>query len=223
VELAGAPRRIPNFGTIKIRMSGRELVREFIDLSNDESICRTIPSAEVFCVVPLEVQLHAVAPYTGVFRICGRIAECGLEPQQLVEPNRRSDVADHQYWVNCIELWTHVDILLFVADHLTRISESGHSPNCDYVQMRYADNTSTCEVIVVPPNGLVLSRRVFSGPLQGVIGIICLQGLTDIDSIAVQVRKDKTTQSVVGVPQALNDSHTLARANSVERRRITDY
>lgn len=56
-----------------------------------------------------------------------------------------------------------------------------------------------------PPNGLSITHA------DG------LNRLANIDSVAVWIRKNKAAQSVVSIPQSLDDSHVFSLANGVER------
>jgi hypothetical protein len=128
VELARTPRSVTDLSPIEIGGSDRELFGEFIDVCDNESVRWSIALAEVLGLVPLKVKFHTVTPHAGVFRFDGCVPEGGLETKQLVELDGRCDVANHQYWLNRVELCHRVDPSLRSANCL---------PNTQYPELRY--------------------------------------------------------------------------------------
>lgn len=107
MEFPCSPGGIPHFGPIETGTAGRELRREPINIGDDESIRWPVARTEIFRVVPLKVQFHAIAPHAGIFRVVLRITKCELEAEQLEEPDGRGNIAHHQYRVNHFELCLH--------------------------------------------------------------------------------------------------------------------
>jgi len=115
VELAGTPGSLGGDGPGGWRLwqcvgspAVLELHMESVDVRNDEAIHRSIMTGSPLrWVVPLKVNLDAVASECGVTRTSQVVNEGGAEAQPPEEVQGPLDVAGHENWVNGLEAGVH--------------------------------------------------------------------------------------------------------------------
>src|SRR5262245_9214074 len=94
VKLARAPRRVPHVGDVGQDSPLVEFRTESINIVDDESVRRAVVGEVPFLrVVPLKVQLDAVAAYAGISHPVGVVSERHIETELRVEADGRLDAA----------------------------------------------------------------------------------------------------------------------------------